>query len=180
MLKNLRAIAIWLLPPLGVFALPIDAPELTCLAMLQLYLGGLLLAPVFFIKFFATRSKPHSASAVVMVAVLWIIAWQHGFTLGARIHLLVNERRYMETIVALSKASSPEEKARICGDGCMPSATTEPVIFHYCHCPFNWPDLVYDPTGKFDDPPDPAQMSYSYLRGSKQLSKNWYIGYYGD
>lgn len=180
MLKNLRAIAIWLLPPLGVFALPTDAPGLTCLAMIQLYLGGLFLALVFFVKVFATRNKPHSASALVMVAILWLLAWQHGFTVGARIHLFVNESRYMATIAEIDRAQSREEKNRIGGEEYHLYGEPPVVVVHYCHCFLSWPDLVYDPHGTLDAHRDDLGKVSLYLHGYKRLSKNWYIGYFGD
>ena len=179
MLKHLCAIAIWLLPPLAVAALPTEAPGITCLAMIYLYLGGPCLAVVFFVRFFFTRNKPHSASALMIVVTLSILAWQYGFTVGARIHLLVNERRYQEKISELSRAGSEEERDRICGNMCEPGSNAI-VIFHYCHCFLNWPDIVYDPNEVLDAPRDELQRVSIYLHGSKRLSKNWYIGYFGD
>lgn len=180
MLKYLGTIAIWLVPPLVVVALPTEAPELTCLAMIYPYLGGPILALAFFISFFATRSKLHAASALILVVVFWLLIWNYGFTAGARIHLLVNERRYMATIAELSRARSNEEKARICGEGCDPGYERSIVVFHYCHCFLNWPDLVYAPNGELDASRDELQKIDSYLHGSKRLSKFWYIGYFGD
>jgi hypothetical protein len=180
MLKYLSAIAIWLAPPLAVVALPTEAPGLTCLAMIYLYLGGLVLAPAFLITFFATRSKPRAANAFVMVVIIWLLAWNHGFTAGARIHLLVNERRYLATIAELSRAKSNEEKVRICGEGCEPADDRTVVIFHYCHCFLSWPDLVYAPNGDLDASRNELQKINSYLYKSERLSKNWYIGYFGD
>jgi len=180
MLKYLYAIAIWLLPPLIVVALPTEAPGLTCLAMIYLYLAGLCLAFAFFITFFATRSKPFAASALVLVVVLWPLVWQYGFTVGARIHLLVNERRYMAIIAELSRAKSNEEKARICGENCDPQTGRSIVVFHYCHCFLSWPDIVYDPNDTLDAPRDELQKISIYLHGSRRLSKFWYIGYFGD
>jgi hypothetical protein len=180
MLKYLRAIAIWLVPPLAVVALPTEAPELTCLAMIYLYLGGLILALAFFIIFFATRSKLHAVNALILVVVIWLLVWNYGFTIGARIHLFVNERRYMSTIAELSRAKSNEEKVRICGEGCNPGYERSIVVFHYCHCFLSWPDLVYAPNGELDGSRDELQKIDLYLHGSKRLSKNWYIGYFGD
>ena len=180
MLKYLRAIAIWLVPPLAVVALPTEAPELTCFAMLYLYLGGLVLALAFFIIFFATRSKAHAANAFFLVVMIWLLVWNYGFTVGARIHLFVNERRYMSTIAELSRAKSNEEKVRICGEGCNPGYERAIVVFHYCHCFLSWPDLVYAPNGELDATRDELQKIDLYLHGSKRLSKNWYIGYFGD
>ena len=179
MLKHLTAIAIWLVPPLAVAALPTEAPGVTCLAMVYLYLGGLWLAVVFFVKFFLTRNKPHSASAFVLVITLCLLAWQYGFTLGARIHLLVNERRYQEKIGELSRAASEEERERLCGDTCMPHPNGL-VVFHYCHCFQSWPDIVYDPRDALDVPHDELQKISMYLHGSRRLSKFWYVGYFGD
>jgi membrane protein implicated in regulation of membrane protease activity len=179
MLKYLRAIAIWLVPPLVVVALPMDEPGLTCLAMIYLYLGGLILAVAFFITFFATRSKPHAASSLILVAILWLLAWQYGFTLRARIHLFVNEGRYLEKIGELSRATTDEERYRICGDDCV-AHSKEVVAFHYCHCFLSWPDLVYDRSGALDAPHDELHRIDIYLHRSKRLSKNWYIGYFGD
>lgn len=160
MLKYLCAIAIWLGPPLVVVALPTDAPELTCLAMLYLYLGGLVLAFAFFIIFFAARKKVHAANAFVLVVLLCLLVWNHGFTVGASIHLTVNKPRY------LAKIRKSDQKI---------------VTFHYCHCFLNWPDIVYDPNDNLE------ALSHAelhkidlYLHGSKRLSKNWYIGYFGD
>lgn len=180
MLKYLRAIAIWLVPPLAVVALPTEAPGLTCFTMLYLYLGGLVLALAFFISFFATRSKPHAANAFVLVVVIWLLVWNYGFTVGARIHLFVNERRYMSTIAELNRAKSDEEKVRICGEECDPGYKRSIVVFHYCHCFLNWPDLVYAPNGELDGTRDKLQKIDLYLHGSKSLSKFWYIGYFGD
>jgi hypothetical protein len=160
MLKYLRAIAIWLLPPLAVVALPTEAPELTCLAMIYAYLGGLILAFAFLIIFFATRSKPPAATALILVVTIWLLVWNYGFTAGARIHLLVNERRYLTAIREFDKKI---------------------VTFHYCHCFLNWPDIVYDPNDNLDVlTRDELQKFDPYLHGSKRLSKNWYIGYFGD
>src|SRR5688500_5034514 len=50
------------------------------------------------------------------------LVYRDGFTFGARVHLLVNERRYMATIAELNSAKSSAEKARICGEGCDPSS----------------------------------------------------------
>ena len=180
MLKYLRAIAIWLVPPLVVVALPTEAPELTCLAMIYLYLGGLVLAVAFFISFFATRSKVDAANAFILVVVISTLVWNYGFTAGARIHLLVHERRYLATISELERAKSNEEKVRICGQGCDPGYQRSIVVFHYCHCFLNWPDLVYAPNGELDGSRDELQKIDFYLHGSKRLSKNWYIGYFGD
>ena len=181
MLKYLRAIAIWLVPPLAVVALPREAPELTCLAMIYLYLGGLVLALAFFIIFFATRSKVYAANALILVVMIWLLVWSHGFTVGARIHLFVNERRYLATIAELSRAKSIEEKARICGEGCDPSSERSIVAFHYCHCFLNWPDIVYDPNDNLEAlSREELQKINLYLHGSKRLSKNWYVGNFGD
>lgn len=160
MLKCLYAIAIWLLPPLAVVAIPTDAPELTCLAMIYLYLGGLVLALAFFISFFATRSKVHAVNAFLLVVLMWLLVWNHGFTLGARIHLIVNKPRY------LTKIHKSDQKI---------------VTFHYCHCFLNWPDIVYDPNDNLETlSHDELHKINLYLHGSKRLSKNWYIGYFGD
>lgn len=180
MLKYLRPIAIWLVPPLAVVALPTEAPELTCLAMIYLYLGGLILAVAFFISFFATRSKADAANALILVVMIWLLVWNYGFTIGARIHLFVNERRYMSRIAELSRAKSNEEKIRICGEGCDPRNERSIVVFHYCHCFLSWPDLVYAPNGELDGSHDELQKIDLYLQGSKRLSKFWYIGYFGD
>jgi hypothetical protein len=160
MLKYLSAIAIWLAPPLAVVALPTDAPGLTCLAMIYLYLGGGVLVLAFFICFFATRSKPPAATALILVLITSLLVWNYGFTAGARIHLLVNERRYLEEI--------RESDDKI-------------VIFHYCHCFLSWPDIVYDSDDNLETlSRDELQKISIYLHGSKRLSKNWYIGYFGD
>jgi hypothetical protein len=180
MLKYLYAIAIWLAPPLVVVALPTDAPELTCLAIIYLYLGGLILALAFFISFFATRSKAHAANAFVLVVLMWLLVWHYGFTAAARIHLLVNERRYLTTIAELGRAKSNEEKVRICGEGCDARYPRSIVAFHYCHCFLYWPDLVYAPNGELDESREELQKIGFYLHGSTRLSKNWYIGYFGD
>lgn len=179
MLKYLGAMVIWLLPPLGVVALPTETPGLTCLAMIYLYLGGLCLAVALFITFFATRSKPHTASAFTIVAIIWLLAWQFGFTVGARIHLLVNEERYLAKIAELNRATSDEVRVRICGDTCIPHSR-EIVVFHYCHCFLNWPDIVYDPNGALDAPRSELKKISIYLYSSRRLSKFWYIGYFGD
>lgn len=180
MLKYLRAIAIWLVPPLAVVALPTEAPELTCLTMIYLYLGGLVLAVAFFISFFITRSKLDAANGLILIVMIWLLVWHYGFTAGARIHLFVNERRYMATISELGRAKSNEEKVRICGQGCDPGYQRSIVAFHYCHCFLSWPDLVYAPNGELDRSRDELQKIDLYLHGSKRLSKFWYIGYFGD
>jgi len=180
MLKYLRAIAIWLLPPLGFVALPIDAPGYTCVAMIYLYLVGLGLALAFFIRFFLTRDKANAAGAVFLVVMLWALVYRDGFTFGARVHLLVNERRYMATIAELNSAKSSAEKARICGEGCDPSSAQRIVVFHYCHCFLSWPDLVYDPNGVLDAPREELEKINPYLHGSERLSKFWYVGYFSD
>ena len=179
MLKYLRAMGIWSLPPLAIFAFPTEAPGLTCLAVIYMMLAGLVLALAFFIKFFRTREKPMAATAFFMVGILWFLWWQYGFTLSARLHLFVNQGRYEKIINELSRAKSGEEKARICGERCLSSA--DPIIvFHYCHCFLNWPDLVYDPTGSLDGPPHELRKINLYLHDSRRLSKFWYIGYFGD
>ena len=94
--------------------------------------------------------------------------------------MLVNERRYLATIAELSRAKSNEEKVRICGEGCEPSDDRTVVIFHYCHCFLSWPDLVYAPNGDLDASRNELQKINSYLYKSERLSKNWYIGYFGD
>lgn len=160
MLKYLYAIAFWLMPPLVVVALPTDAPELTCLAMIYLYLGGLVLVLAFFIIFFATRSKANAVNAFVLVVLMWLLVWNHGFTVGARIHLAVNKPRYLAEIRKSDDTIT---------------------IFHYCHCFLNWPDLVYDPNDNLDTlSRDELQKINSYLHETERLSKNWYIGYFGD
>ena len=147
--------------------------------MIYLYLGGLCLAAVCFVRFFFTRNKPHSASAFALVVMLSILAWQYGFAIGARIHLLVNERRYYEKIRELSRAASEEERDRLCGDTCMPHPN-DLVVFHYCHCFQSWPDIVYDPHNVLNASDDELQKISIYLHGSRRLSKFWYIGYFGD
>lgn len=179
MLKYLRAIAIWLVPPFAVVALPTDAPGLTCLATIYVYLAGPCLAIIFFVIFFLTFSKPHPASALVLVVLVWLLVWQHGFTQGARIHLFVNEGRYQQKLSELSRATSAEERERICGDTCMPHSDGV-VVFHYCHCFLSWPDLVYDPRDALNTPNDELQKISIYLHGTKRLSKFRYIGYFGD
>jgi hypothetical protein len=179
MRKYLIAIGAWLLPPLAVFALPTEAPGLTCLAVIYLYLAGLCLGVAFFTVFFFTPKKPQVAGAFFLVVIIWLLAWQHGFVFGARLHLFVNERRYAKTIDELSRAESQEERDRICEEKCFYSEGRI-VVFHYCHCFLSWPDLVYDPTGKLDAPRSELQKINGYLYGSRRLSKNWYIGYFGD
>lgn len=160
MLKYLCAIAIWLCPPLVVVALPTDVPELTCLAMIYLDLVGLVLALAFFIIFFTTRCNVQAVNAFVLVVLIWLLVWNHGFTVGARIHLWVNKPRY------LAKIRETDHTI---------------VLFHYCHCFLNWPDIVYDPNDNLEAlSRDELQKINFYLHGSKRLSKNWYIGYFGD
>src|SRR5687768_12522029 len=180
MLKYLLAIGTWLGPPLVAFALPTDAPGLTCLAMIYLYLGGLCLAFVFFIRFFATREKPPAVAASFLALLLWVLVWQYGFTFGARVHLMVNQSRYEQIIAKLNLATSIEEKNRICGGKCIAYPHHPIVAFHYCHCFYNWPDIVYDPTGALSGDGDEVRKLDFYLHGSKRLSKFWYIGYFGD
>ena len=180
MFRYLCAIGVWLGAPLIVFALPFDAPFTTCGAMLYLYTGGPLLALCFFILFFATRKKPQAAAALMLVLSSLLPIWFFGFTVGARIHLFVNERRYAEKIRELSHAKSPEEKNRICGDGCDAHSERQLVIFHTCHCPFFWPDLVYDPAGALRGNRDELKKLDFYLDDARHLTTFWYIGYFGD
>lgn len=180
MFRYLRAIGIWLLAPLAVFALPFDAPFPTCIAMLYLYAGAPILALAFFILIFATRKKPAAATALMLVLSLWLPTWYYGFRFGARVHLFVNEGRYAEKIRQLSQAKTAKEKNRICGDVCGPNSEKPLVIFHYCHCPFFWPDLVYDPAGALRGNRDELQKLDFYLHDARHLTTFWYIGYFGD
>ena len=164
MFKYLCAIGIWLAAPLVVFALPFDAPVPTCVAMLYLYAGGPLLAFVFFILLFATRKKPPAATALILVLSLLLPIWYFGFTAGARVHLFVNEARYAEKIREL-RHTNPERQT---------------VTFHYCHCPFYWPDIVYDPGGEMRDHRADLHKLDMYLYDYRHLTTFWYIGYFGD
>jgi hypothetical protein len=179
MLRYLCAIGIWLAAPLVIFALPFDAPFPTCIAMLYLYAGGPLLALAFVILLFATRKKPPAVTALMLVLSLLLPIWFYGFTFGMRVHLFVNEGRYAERIRELSQAKSAEEKKRICGDECAPHSERPLVIFHTCHCPFFWPDLVYDPSGALRDKDELRKLD-QYLMDSRHLTTFWYIGYFGD
>ncbi len=180
MLRYLYAIGIWLAVPLMVFALPFDAPGLTCITMLYLYAGGPLLALAFFILLFATRKKPQAATALTLVLLLLLPIWFFGFTVGARIHLFVNEPRYAEMIRQVAQAKSEEEKNRIAGDVAAPHPKRPLVTFHYCHCPFFWPDLVYDPEGALRGNREDLQKIDFYLHDARHLTTFWYIGYFGD
>ena len=181
MFRSLCAIAIWLLAPLAVFALPFDAPVPTCAAMGYLYAGAPFLTLVFFILIFATRKKASAAMALLIVLTLWPTSWYYGFTFGARVHLLVNEGRYAEKIRQLSQAKTLEEKGRLCEGGqCMVDSEKPLVTFHYCHCLYFWPDLVYDPSGELRGNRDELQKLDFYLHDARHLKTFWYIGYFGD
>lgn len=164
MFRYLCAIGIWLAAPLVVFALPFDAPVPTCGAMLYLYAGGPVLAFAFFILFFATRKKPQAAAALMIVLSLLAPIWYFGFTVGMRVHLFVNEDRYAETIREFYH-TNPKEKV---------------VVFHTCHCPFFWPDIVYDPGGEMRDNRGDLKKLDMYLMDYRHLTTFWYIGYFGD
>ena len=180
MFRYLCAIAIWLLVPLAVFALPFDAPGTTCAAMAYLYAGAPLLALVFFILFFATRKKASAATALLIVLSMWPASWYFGFGFGARVHLFVNEGRYAEKIRQLNQAKTEKEKDRICGDQCLARSDKPLVTFHYCHCFSFWPDLVYDPAGDLRGNRDELQKLDFYLHDARHLKTFWYIGYFGD
>ena len=180
MVRYLCAIGIWLAAPLVVFALPFDVPSSTCIAMLYLYAGGPLLALAFFILLFATRKKPQAITALVLVLGLLLPIWYFGFTVGARIHLFVNEGRYAEMIRKLNQAKSAKEKNRICGDTCLAHSERPLVTFHYCHCMQFWPDLVYDPEGALRGDREELRKLDFYLMESRHLTTFWYIGYFGD
>jgi hypothetical protein len=180
MLRYLTFIGLWLFVPLAIVSLPFDAPTLTCLAMLYLFLVGPVLAFCFFTLFFLSRKKPQAAAAFLLVTVLSLASWWNGFALGARMHLVVNEARYAETIRQTMRAKSTSEKQRFCGDDCAPHPTLPLVTFHYCHCPFFWPDIVYDPGGELAVEKSELQKLDFYLHDSRHLTTFWYIGYFGD
>jgi len=180
MFRYLCAIGIWLGVPLAVFALPFDAPFPTCLAMVWLDAGGPVLAVGFFILLFATRKKPQAAMSLLLVLSLVLPIWFFGFTFGARVHLFVNEGRYAETIRQLSRAESAAQKQTLCRDKCKVHPTRPVVVFHTCHCPFFWPDLVYDPAGDLRGNRDELRKLDFYLQDARHLTTFWYIGYFGD
>lgn len=178
--KYIGFIGIWLLVPLVVVSLPFDAPGLTCLAMLHLFLLGPCLGIGFLILFLLTRRKPQAAAAFFLVVALWLLSLWNGFAVGARIHLLVNEERYAGKIRLITQAKSLEEKVRICADDCLIHPQPFFVAFHYCHCPMFWPDIVYDPGGTLDVDKNNLQRLDFYLRDARHLKTFWYIGYFGD
>ena len=181
MFRYLCAIAIWLLAPVAVFALPFDAPVTTCAAMAYLYAGAPLLALVFFVLIFATRKKPSAALALLIVLSLCLPIWYFGFRFGARVHLLVNEGRYAEKIRQLSQAKTVEQRGRLCEGGqCMVDTKKPLVTFHYCHCLSFWPDIVYDPAGELRGNREQLQKLDFYLHDASHLKTFWYIGYFGD
>jgi hypothetical protein len=180
MRKYFGVIGIWLFVPLAIVVLPFAAPGLTCLAMLYLFLGGACLSVVFFVLFFLTRKKPQAAAALFLVAGIWLLSLWDGFAFGARIHLLVNEGRYAEKIREISRAKSTEEKQRVCGDDCLVRSEVPIVTFHYCHCIFYWPDIVYDPSGALAVNRDELKKLDLDLHDSRHLTTFWYIGYFGD
>ena len=172
-------ISLWLAVPLTVVSLPVDVPGLTCLAMLFLYLGGVCLAFVFLILFFLTRKKPQAAAALLIVVALWLGSIWNGFAIGARIHLFVNEERYAATIRQLHH-TPVEEKPKACGSDCFTDRKLPLVTFHYCHCMFYWPDIVYDPSGALDANRSDLRKLDFYLHDYRHLTTFWYIGYFGD
>jgi hypothetical protein len=181
LLKYVTAIAAWWIPPFAVFALPIDTPHLTAFAMLYLYAGAIWVSLAFFVSFFLTRQKQQAVGAFVVAVMLSLVAWHNGFTFGARLHLFVNKSRYEAKIRELQRVKSNEEKNRLCDDECDAPVTDPPmVVFHYCHAFLNWTDLVYEPSGKIDASPDDLLKINGYLRATRRLSENWYIGYFGD
>jgi hypothetical protein len=178
MFRYLCAIGIWLAVPLVVFALPFGAPVATSLAMLYLYGGGPILALAFFILLFATRKKPQAATALILVLSLLLPIWHFGFTVGARIHLLVNEGRYAEKIRELSKAKSDEEREKICGRECFPVYDRSVVIFHFMQWSCASRNIVYDPHGAFREVAEDHRKYMFYLREYRHLNTFWYIGYF--
>jgi hypothetical protein len=54
------------------------------------------------------------------------------------------------------------------------------VAFHYCHCPFYWPDIVYDPSGQLSVNKSDLKKLDFYLQDARHLTTFWYIGYFGD
>ena len=180
LLKYVIAIALWWVPPFAIFALPTDTPLLTAFAMLYLFAGAIWVSLGFLVSFFLTHHKQQAAAAFVVAVMLSLVAWQNGFTFGARLHLFVNQSRYEAKIRELQRVKSEEEKNRLCGDECDPLSDPPMVVFHYCHAFLNWTDLVYDPNGRINAPREDLQKIDSYLRGSRRLSENWYIGYFGD
>ena len=180
MRKYLGWISIWLGVPLTVVSLPTDVPELTCLAMLYLFVGGACLAIVFFILFFLTRKKPQAVAALLIAVAVWLGSIWNGFAIGARIHLFVNEERYAAKIREVYKARSPKEKQAVCGSDCFVDSKLPLVGFHTCHCPFYWPDLVYDPSGALDANRSDLSKVDFYLHDYRHLTTFWYIGYFGD
>ena len=181
MAKHLAAILVWLLLPIIVFAFPRDIPGITCLAILGFPLGGLVLAVIFAILLLRGKHKRNAALGLVLVLIFGALWFSSGLKWGARLHLIVNRSRYEATIARLSLASS-EERGEICGDDCF-LLSDEPlrVVFHFCHCPLDWPDIVYDPTGAITDP-DIGKLHQMdvYLFGGERLTGNWYLGRFGD
>ena len=180
MFRYLCAIGIWLGVPLAVFALPFDAPFTTCLAMAYLYAGGPVLALGFVILLFATRKKPQAAMSLLVVLALLPPIWFFGFTFGVRVHLFVNEGHYAETIRLISRGESAAQKQTLCRDECEVRPNSQLVVFHTCHCPFFWPDLVYDPAGELRANRDDLKKIDFYLHDARHLTTFWYIGYFGD
>jgi hypothetical protein len=180
MCRYLFILAVWLFVPLAIVSLPFDVPKLTCFAMAYLFVGGAGLLLLFFILFFLTRKKPQAAVALVLVASFWLLSMWDGFAVGARIHLLVNEGRYAEKIREVYKAKSPDEKSRSCGRDCIAHSELPLVAFHYCHCPFYWPDIVYDPSGQLSVNKSDLKKLDFYLQDARHLTTFWYIGYFGD
>ena len=145
--------------------------------LLSAWLGWMVMAaPV--LLFLSARQDRRAALMLVLSMLLPI--WFYGFAFGARVHLFVNEGRYAEMIRQLSQIRSAEEKNRLCGETCGAHPERQIVIFHYCHCPFFWPDLVYDPGGALRANRDELQKLNFHLHDARHLTTFWYIGYFGD
>src|SRR5882724_13151880 len=182
MKKYLAIIGMWLFMPLAIFGFPRDIPAFTCLAILLFPLLAVMLIIGFLTLFLFGRRKPQAVLAMVLAMTIGTLGFFKGFIWGARIHLLVNEDRYAEKIRELYTARSSEEKDKICGNDCLVSTSQPPrVTFHFCHCPFYWPDIVYDPAGTLHGTDrDTLRKLDFYLHDAQHLSSFWYIGYFGD
>jgi hypothetical protein len=180
--SGLAIIAIWVLTIIVIFAFPQDLPGLTCLAVSLFPITGIGLIIFFLVTFVRSDNKRSSAIGLLLVTFIGAVYLTNGFTWGTQLHLRANQNRYEAIIAKLSQARSREEREKICNDDCL-ILSDQPlcVSFQYCHCLLTWQNIVYDPTGAVNDTDIARLHKLSvFLFGTKRLTGDWYIGYFGD
>lgn len=182
MKKCLAIITIWVLTIIVIFAFPQDIPGLTCLAVSLFPITGISLIIFFLVTLVRSDNKRSPTIGLLLVTLIGVVYLTNGFIWGTQLHLRMNQSRYEAIIAKLSQARSREEREKICSDDCL-LLSDQPlrVSFHYCHCLLTWQNIVYDPTGAVNDTDISRLHKLSvFLFGTKRLTGDWYIGYFGD